>query len=108
MRIWLAVAAWLPLLVATAAHAQIKGLAAPEVAGVAKSRELDLRVSQQQGFDHPLPFVQGMIAQQKLAPNASVGLGLANMYGRKKGVTPCAGDPPARAKKPAVSFVLKF
>ncbi|MFL6731436.1 MAG: hypothetical protein ACJ8EH_12980 [Sphingomicrobium sp.] len=108
MRKWLAVAVGSPLFVATAAHAQMKELAAPVVADVAKSHEIDLRLSQQQGIEHPLLLIQGMIAQQELAPNASVGVGLANMYGRKKGPAPRLGDPPTRSKKPAVSFVLKF
>src|SRR5689334_23000375 len=108
MRKWLAVAVGLPLFVAAAAHAQMKGLSAPVVAGGAKAHEIDLGLLRQQGIEHPLQLVQGMIAQKDLAPNASVGLGLANMYGRKKGVAPRVGDPPTRSKKPAVSFVLKF
>ena len=60
------------------------------------------------GFDRPLPLVQGMIAQQDLAPNAFVGVGLANLYGRKKRGDARITDPPVKSKKPAVSFVLKF
>ena len=105
---WLAVAAVLPLTVATAAHAQMKGLAPADVANVARSHVLDLRISQQRGFDRPPALVNGMLIQQGVAPNASVGLGLANMYGRKKGSNLRIGDQPTRSKKPAVSFNLKF
>jgi|SRR3954463_7547893 hypothetical protein len=105
---WLAVAAVSPLIVATAAHAQTKGLAPVDVASVARSHTIDLRISQQQGFDRPLPLVQGMLAHQDVAPNAMVGLGLANIYARKKGQNLRVGDTPTRSRKPAVTFVLKF
>ena len=105
---WLAVAVFLPLLASTAAHAQMKGIVPPDVAGVARVRALDLRLAQQQGFDRPLPLVQGMVAQQDFAPNAFVGVGLANLYGRKKRGDARIADPPVRSKKPAVTFVLKF
>ena len=104
---WLAVAA-VPLISATAADAQMKGLAPADVASVARTHELDLRVSQQKGYDRPLPLIQGMIVRQNVAPNAHVGLGLANMYGRKKGTNPRPGDPPQRSRKPAVTFIFKF
>jgi hypothetical protein len=108
MRKWLAVAAVPPLLAAGAVHAQMKGLAPADVAGVARSHTLDLRLLEQRGFDRPLPLVQGMIAQQDIASNATVGLGLANLYGRKKGQSFRVGDTPTRSKKPAVTFVMKF
>lgn len=105
---WLAVAAVLPFTVATTANAQIRSLAPADVASVARSRTLDLRISQQQGFDRPPALVNGMLVRQDVAPNASVGLGLANMYGRKKGSNLRVGDRPTRSKKPAVSFNLRF
>ena len=105
---WLAVAAVLPLTVAAAAQAQMKGLAPADVASVARNRTLDLRISQQRGFDRPSALVNGMLVHQDVAPNASVGLGLANMYGRKKGSSLRIGDQPTRSKKPAVSFSLRF
>ena len=104
---WLAVAA-VPLVSATAAHAQMKGLAPADVASVARAHELDLRVSQQRGYDRPLPLIQGTTVRQDVTPNAFVGIGLANMYGRKKGGNPRPGDPPTRSRKPAVTFVFKF
>ena len=105
---WLAVAVVAPLIVATAAHAQMKGLAPVDVASVARSHTIDLRISEQQGFDRPLPLVQGMLAHQDVAPNALIGVGLANMYGRKKGQNFRVGDTPSRSKKPAVTFIMKF
>ena len=107
---WLALAAVLPLTVATAAHAQMqmKGLAPVDVANVARNHALDLRISQQQGIERPAALVSGMLVQRDVAPNTAVGLGLANMYSRIKGSSLRVGDPPARSKKPAVSFIVEF
>jgi hypothetical protein len=103
---WLAVAAGCPLLIATAAHAQMKSLAPKEVASVARAHKLDLRIAQQ-GVDRALPLIDGIIAEQDFSPNSYVGVGLANMYSRKKrslGID----TTPTPSKKPAVTFVLKF
>lgn len=108
MHKWLAPAVYLPLVASTAAHAQMKGLLPADAAGVAHVRALDLRLAQQHGFDRPLPLISGMIAHQDFAPNALVGVGLANLYGRKKRGDARSADPPVRSKKPAVTFVLKF
>jgi hypothetical protein len=105
---WLAVAVVMPLTAATAANAQMKGLAPADVASVARSHSLDLRISQQQGVDRPMSLVRGMIVQRDVAPNTVIGLGLANMYGRKKGSNLRIGDAPARSRKPAVTFQMKF
>lgn len=105
---WLAVAVVLPLGVATAAHAQMRGLAPADVASVARSHTLDLRISQKQGVDRPMSLIRGMLVQRDVAPNTAIGVGLANMYGRKKGTSLRIGDPPARSRKPAVTFQMKF
>lgn len=109
MRKWFAFAAALPLFAGTGAQAQMKGLTADMVAEVAKTRALDLRLSQELGAQRPLPLVRGMIISRGVAPNALVGLGLANMYTRKKlGSNARGEDRPSRSRKPAVTFVLKF
>jgi|SRR5690348_9953019 hypothetical protein len=103
---WLAIAV-LPLLTATAAHAEFKGLAPADIAEIARSRTLDFRLNQQAGVDQPPLLIDGMIARRGLAPNAFVGIGLARMYGRKKRGDVRVTDQPS-ARKPAVTFVLKF
>jgi hypothetical protein len=109
MRLWLAIVAVLTLAGASAAHAQMKGLAPGEVAEVARTRAIDLRLSQELGAQRPMPLLQGMIVQHDFAPNASLGLGLANIYAKKKaGSDLRVGERPARSKRPAVSFVFKF
>ena len=103
---WLA-AALVPLVAASAAHAEFKGLAPAEIAAMAQTRTLDFRLMQQRGFDRAPLLMDGMIARHGLAPNAFVGVGFAHMYGRKKrGEARISGQPSAR--KPAVTFVLKF
>lgn len=109
MREWLAFAVVVPLFAATGAQAQMRGLTTDMVADVARTRALDLRLSQELGSQRPLPMVRGMIVTRDVAPNALVGLGLANMYTRKKlGSNARGEDRPSRSRKPAVTFVLKF
>ena len=109
MREWLAFATVIPLFAATGAQAQMKELTTGMVAEVAKTRALDLRLSQELGAQRPVPLVGGMIVSRGVAPNALVGVGLANMYTRKKlGSNARGEDRPTRSRKPAVTFVLKF
>ena len=108
MRKWLAVAGIVPFLTATAGHAQMNGVSPADVASVARTRTIDLRLTEQQGYDRPMPLMRSMIAQQGVGPNAFVGIGLANIYSRKKGSNLRIGDPPQHSRKPAVTFVMKF
>ena len=108
MRKWVSAAAAMPLVWAAAAQAQaMKGLMPAEIAAVARNRTLDLRLYLQQGNERPSPLVSGMLVQQDLTANTFFGVGLAEMYGRKKaGVR--FGNAPVRSRKPAVTFVMKF
>jgi hypothetical protein len=101
---WLAVAAGLWLLGSSGAQAQMKGLGAVEIAHVAKNRTLDLRLGPEQSYSSGLHLAPNMLVHQDLGPGAAVGLGLANMYEKRRG----GGDQPVRSRKPAVSFVMKF
>lgn len=92
---------------ASAAHAQLKGMALPDIADVARTRTLDLRLMQERGVTRPAPLVDGMIARRGVAPNMFVGFGFARMYGRKKRGDSRVSDQPS-TRKPAVTFVLKF
>jgi hypothetical protein len=95
---------------AGAAGAQeIKGLSPADVAAVARTRALDLRISPQADFPRPHRLVDGMIVNHELAPNATLGLGLANIYGRKKAGSDVRITGGSRgSRKPAVKFVLRF
>ena len=105
---WLAFAAILPLMSAAAANAQMKGLGIADIASVARTRALDLRLVEERSVDTRAPFTNGLIAQQSVAPNALVGLGLARIYGRTKRGDARITDAPSIGRKPAVTFVLKF
>jgi hypothetical protein len=108
MRDWLALAAVLSSAAAAPAAAQMR-LAPAEIENVARSHTIDLRISQQQGNTSPMPLIRGMVLQEGIATNAFVGVGLANIYDRaKSGSNQRISDRPARSRKPAVTFVLKF
>ena len=105
---WLAMAAILPLFAAAEARAQNRPVFPNEIVVVARTHVLDFRLAQEQGMERPLPLMRGMLVQKGVAPNAVIGVGLANIYGRKKGGDITLGDRPSRSRKPAVTFVLKF
>src|SRR4051812_1525698 len=84
----------------------MNGLSAGDIASVARTRAIDLRLSQELAPDRPALLVPGMIVRHDFAPNASVGLGLANIYGKKKVGSETRVD--GRSRKPAITFVLKF
>ena len=105
---WLAFAAALPLASASAADAQMKGLGIADIASIARTRALDLRLAQERDFQSETRLVDGMIARQSLTPNALLGVGMARIYGRKKRGDARITDEPTIGRKPAVTFVLKF
>jgi hypothetical protein len=105
---WLTAAAVLSLFASSSAQAQMKGLGAVEIAEAAKNHTLDFRISQEPVGAKGLPLAPNMLVRRELGPNAAVGLGLANMYERRRGGNLRAGDPPARSRKPAVTFLMKF
>jgi len=105
---WLALAVLLPAMTATAAQAQMKGLSPADVADVARSRTLDFSLQRDRDFGPTPLLINGMIAQQGVADNAFVGVGLARMYSRKKRGDARITDQPTIGRKPAVTFIMKF
>jgi hypothetical protein len=106
MRKWLAIAAVSALTVSTGAMAQSSGTL---VATHATTRALDLRLSQEIGGTRPAPLIRSMVLRQDIAPNATFGIGLANIYAKRKGSADLRiGDPTPHSRKPAVTFILKF
>jgi hypothetical protein len=109
MQIWLLIAAALQVASAADPGAELQGLAPAEIGRVASARTVDMRVAQQSGLTTGLPLIRGMIVQHGIAPNAVLGVGLANLYARRKvGYDPGNDGRPKRSRKPAVTFVLKF
>jgi hypothetical protein len=105
---WLAVAFAAPLAMATGAQAQVKGLLPSNAVSVATTRALDLRLHEETGYPRAVPLVRGMIVHRQLAPNSIIGVGMANIYAKRKGSDLRVGERPARAKKPAVTFLFRF
>jgi len=107
---WFVIGAAVVFVWSSAAGAQqMKGLAAHDVAAVARTRALDLRISPQYPAPVPQRFMGGMLVSREVAPNAVLGLGLANLYGRRKsGSDVRITGGPGRSRKPAVKFVLRF
>jgi len=103
---WLVIAAVPALAASTAATAQMSVTLVP---GQATARALDLRLSQEMGATRPVPLIRSMLFRQEIAPNAAFGVGLANIYARRKGSADLKiGDPTPHSRKPAMTFILKF
>ena len=103
---WLAIAAVPALIASAGASAQLSGQL---VAAQATTRALDLRLSQELGATRSAPLIRSMLLRQDIAPNAAFGLGLANIYAKRKGSADLRiGDPTPHSRKPAVTFILKF
>jgi hypothetical protein len=103
---WLAIAVVPALVAASAASAQSSGRF---IAGHATSRALDLRLLEESGTVRPAPLIRGMIVRQQIAPNAAFGLGLANIYTKRKGSAEWrVGEPAPHSRRPAITFMLKF
>ena len=108
MQPWLLIAAAVQ---AASSHgaADFSGLAPVEIGHLATAHALDLRVVQTDGNARSSPLVRGMLFQHDVAPNAALGVGLANLYTRRKpGFDGRDNGLPKRSRKPAVTFLLKF
>lgn len=106
MHRWLAAAAVAPLVVATAAHAQTTALQVA-VTAVVRAHPLDLKLPPEAQYTSSMALQNGMIAEEGVAPNALVGVGFAQMSGRKA-QSLRINEGPVPTQNPAVSFVLKF
>ena len=105
MRTWLAAAAAVPLVASFAAHAQPnKVLPTPANTLHAVS---NFMLPPEREFNSRSPFQDGMIAEEDVAPNARVELGLAPMLGRNIHSVRLEQEP-VPTNNPGVSFVLKF
>lgn len=105
MQTWLAAAAAAPLVASIAAHSHFRGVQSPAAAKPATTSSFILPAIPQ--FNSRSPLQDGMIAQQEVAPNLHVGLGLAPMLGRNiHGVM--IEQEPVPTRNPGVTFVFKF
>lgn len=106
---WLVLGAAASLAWASAAGAEMKGLTPPEIAGVARTRALDLRIAQETQVPAGSPIAGGMLVSQELSSNAAIGIGFAGLYGRKKsGSDVRITGGPRHSHRPAIKFVMHF
>ena len=109
MLTWLLIAAAAQGASAANVGIRMTGLTSLDIGPVATARAIDLRLSHEISPSLSMPLIRGMIVQRGVAPNAVVGLGLANLYERKKpGFDPRDDGRPKRSRNPAVTFVMKF
>lgn len=106
MHRWLAAAAVVPIMVATAAHAQMTALGGA-VPPAVPAHALDLKLQSDAGYVSSTALQRGMIAEESVAPNALLGVGLARMLGRKA-QSLRLNEGPEPTRNPGVSFILKF
>jgi len=105
---WLLIAA-VSQAAAANAGADMRGLAPGQIGQLAAARVLDFRLRQDSSAAGSIPLIRSMIVQHDLAPNAAIGIGLSNLYDkRKSGIDGVVDSRPKRSRKPAVTFVLKF
>ena len=103
---WLAISVAPMLFASNAASAQFSGKL---VAAHATTRALDLRLSQEMGVQRTAPLIRGMIFRHDISPDAALGVGLANIYAKRKGSAEWkVGEPTPHSRKPAITFMMKF
>jgi hypothetical protein len=111
---WLAIGAAASVVWMNAASAQMRHVVPPEIAGDARTRALDarmthdLRTSQQAPLPIIDPVTGGMLVSRDVAPNATLGFGFTNMSVRKKTGAYVGINAGGRSRRPAVTFVLHF
>lgn len=109
MRLWLAMCVAAPVIGASPAHAQMKGLPAGHAAQSSHPRTLDFDVTNRAQFSAGQQFADGMITERDLSSNAFVGMGLVRMEGRRRDGSDMRADVPRETtRNPAVTFVVKF
>ena len=106
MHSWLAAAAAVSVMVATAAHAEATALQVAVTAAV-RAHALDLKLPADGQYLSSMVLQNGMIAAEGVAPNALVGVGLAQMSGRKA-QSLRINEGPVPTQNPGMSFVVKF
>jgi hypothetical protein len=109
VKAWLGFCAFLPLVTATAAQAQLRKLAQIEGAGAPPTRTVHFSIPAQAWVNAPAPFAGGVVTTDEMGPNTMLGVGLVRMRGRKRdGSDLRTGAPAAQRRNPAVTFVVKF
>ena len=107
MHRWLIIVGVMPLVAAASGHAQSNALSARETPPNAQ-RTIDLRLTQEPGFDLLTPPTRGIVAGTEVAPNARIGFHLMTVSRPKLGPEWRTDGRSNRSRKPAVSFSWRF
>src|SRR5436190_16742310 len=107
---WLALLTILPFVAAAPAQAQMNATGANEGARIASSRIIDFRASSGEQSGRSSQLIREMLVNRRVTGNAAIGIGLASFYSRRKAGTEwrIVDGTAARARKPAVTLLLKF
>lgn len=105
MRTWLVGAAVVPFIAAFGAHAGT--ITDQPTLAESSHTQSNFMLPNIPQFNSQTLLQDGMIAQEQLAPNAHVGLGLAPMLGRNIHSVRIEQEP-VPTRNPGVTFVLKF
>lgn len=104
---WLAMAAAAPALGAHGAHPPL-AIRMQDLPVARPAHSPDLTLPPAVTFATRAFGADGMIVHGSVAPNATVGLGFANVGGKRSGPDVRVGPRAGRSHRPAVTFVLKF
>ncbi|MFL6735911.1 MAG: hypothetical protein ACJ8F4_02490 [Sphingomonas sp.] len=107
MKRWLAIGTAVSFVWANGASAQLNGLTPGDIAGGARTRALGLRLSQPAPPKAPHKLADGMLVSRDVAPNATLGLGLAVSH-QQAGTEFRMSATRGRRRKPALTFLLHF
>jgi hypothetical protein len=105
MLTWLAAAAAVPLAVSHVPNFGAHGIHRPTAADPHAEASFSLPKIPQ--FSSQSPLQDGMIAEEEVAPNAHIGLGLAPMLGRNIHSVRIEQEP-VPTRNPGMTFVVKF
>jgi hypothetical protein len=110
MQRWLAIAGLTPLIAAAGVNAQPTRPAESKHISLAErhGRAINLRLTQEPGFDLLTPATTGIIAETEVAPNARIGFHLMTVSRPRLGPEWRTDGRSTRSRKPAVSFTFRF
>ena len=101
---WLIIAGLWPMVAATAANAQSVRQKSPP----ARQRVIDLRLTQDPGFNQFEPPATGFVADTEVAPNARLGFKMVHRSRPRFGPDLRIDGNQSRSRRPAVSFTFRF
>lgn len=110
MQRWSVIVGIAPLIAAATANAQSTRLAGFKHISPSgqHGRAINLRLTQEPGFDQLTPATTGIVADTEVAPNARIGFHLMTVSRPKLGPEWRTDGRSTRSRKPAVSVTFSF